>query len=1697
MSVYPGVYATTLVELLCYRAAQQPHHQGFAFLSDGERAEVTMSYGELDRQARMIGALLQDAGLSGKRVLLLYPPGLDYIAAFFGCLYAGAVAVPAYPPHPSRLDRTMPRLRAIAQDSQASAVLTTEAIVLMSKVLLLRYPDFRALRWLATDKLKPRLAEAWREPAIAADTLAFLQYTSGSTSTPKGVMLTHQNLLHNLSLIHSCFGHTTESRGLIWLPPYHDMGLIGGILQPLYGGFPVTLMSPVDFLQRPLRWLQAISHSRATTSGGPNFAYDLCVRKISAEQRASLDLSSWQVAFNGAEPIRAETMARFAETFAPCGFRPEAFLPCYGLAEATLIVTGNERQAAPTVRFFQSAMLAHNHALPQDTDTPATHTLIGCGATLANQTLLIVDPDTQRPCAADQVGEIWLAGPSVAQGYWNRPEETARSFQAVPQGGSHPGPFLRTGDLGFLHGGELFITGRLKDLIIIRGRNYYPQDIELTVERSHTALRPGCSAAFAVEVDATEQLVVVCEVDRQQRKPDIDQIAAAVRKAVAEEHQLHIHALLLLKTGSIPKTSSGKIQRHACRQGYLNNTLDVLGRDMAAAEPLPDASTLNRALLEAAPVEARQLLLEDYLREQLARLLRRDPARLDLRQPLIALGLDSLMAVELTHAIESDLHTSVPMERFLDDLSIAQLAPQLLAQIATEAEAQPLTLPLHDAHAPSLVSSDQQRLWLLDQLQPGNPAYNLPAVYRLSGNLDVAALQQSVQTVVARHASLRTSFTTVAGRPLQVVAPTLAIELPLIDLGEHAPSERATAAQTLIAAEVQRPFRLSSGPLLRATLLRYTDTEHVLILVAHHIICDLWSLTLLMRELIECYRATTSGTAAALPALPLQYADLVAWQEQQPQTHAAESLAYWQQQLTNAPRLVLPGDNPRSTVPRFKGGYLSFALDPQQLATLSQLGREQGATTYMALLAAFNMLLARYTGQDDIVIGSPIAGRNHAASEHVIGFFAYPQALRVDLADNPTFRELLARVRRVVLDAFAHQHVPFAKVVEQTRQARGGGQAPLFSVMFGFLDKAIGTLDLPDLRICPEAIGREATDLELFLTIFRSDERVYAVLEYNSERFSSSTIAQLAEAFTEMIAYAGQHPDAQVNAFAFPAALAPQRHPEPAPKAELPIAISATFTAEPVAEAINFWMRQIRQPARVEFAPYNQLFQQLLDPTSLLARTQQGINVLLLRFEDWQRFAEPNGSHSATLDERLAAIERNVADLIQAVQSAAARTATPQLLLVGPAAPTTLADAHIANFFSQMEQRLARALADVPNVQVISSATLTASYPIDAFYDAHSDRLGHIPYTPRFFTALGTQIARRIHALISPPRKVIVLDCDHTLWKGICAEDGPSGVEIDASHHALQEFMLAQHHAGMLLCLCSKNDEEDVRAVFTLHPEMPLHLEHIVAWRINWQSKAANIAELARKLGLGLDSFIFVDDNAVECAEVQACLPEVLTLHLPSDPAEIPSFLAHVWAFDPRPTTAEDRQRTALYRQNVVREQLRQETLSLEDFLRQLELQVEISPLLPEHYARAAQLTQRTNQFNATTRRRSAREIHQLVESAGVISLSVTARDRFGDYGMVGLIIANTETNVLSVDTFLLSCRAFGRGIEQQMIAQLATIAATQGLARIEIPYIPSAKNGMVREFLAASGSECQRQANGHEWYTFPPTSLSTHLSSG
>lgn len=666
-----------LIGVLREHARQRHDQVAFVFPRHGCSDDV-LTYGQLDLRARALASQLREMGLIGQRVLLAYPQGLEFVIGFHGCMYAGCVAVPTHLPG----RRTLDRFDAIAADSAARLVLSTTAAVAQHRAMVaqgcVERIDLFPTPWLATDALPSGLAERWEMPELKPESLAMLQYTSGSTSEPKGVMLSHANLMSNVHAIHESFGMgqaREQDTGVSWLPTYHDMGLVGGVLVPMLAGATSTLMPPAAFLQHPIAWLDAISKRRATISGGPNFAYDLCIRKITDEQRATLDLSCWRVAFVGAEPIQPETLERFTAAFAPCGFNPNAFYPCYGMSEATLMVSGAVPGAGATVVPFDETALTEGKIESVVRPKSKARRLVSSGVPIGNLRVVIVNPDSNVEAAPDRVGEIWVAGPSVGQGYWQNPDQTRRSFGAH-MNSTQAGTFLRTRDLGFLDAGELFVVGRRDDLIIVRGLNHHPQDIEATARLCHPSLEAGAGAAFAVSDRAAQSIVLVQEV-ASNGDVDFATMMERCRERVLAARGVALQSIVLVRGGTIPRTSSGKIRRRACRDEFLAGSLRVMAEHRTTPASMTpaiarksDANSSNEQRVRGVPHSSVfSTVCQHALALGGAALCNVTP-----ETPLTALGLDSLQRVELAAALEKTFSCRFPDTDFSPARTLGELS---------------------------------------------------------------------------------------------------------------------------------------------------------------------------------------------------------------------------------------------------------------------------------------------------------------------------------------------------------------------------------------------------------------------------------------------------------------------------------------------------------------------------------------------------------------------------------------------------------------------------------------------------------------------------------------------------------------------------------------------------------------------------------------------------------------------------------------------------------------------------------------------------------------------------------------------------------------------------------------------------------------------------------------------------------------
>lgn len=1114
---------SNLVHLLQHRASILPDQPAYIFLNGDALRPFSISYAELDAQARVIAGFLQEHRAQGERALLLYPPGLEFVAAFFGCLYAGVIAVPAYPP---RLNRNALRILAIAQDCQASLALTTRSIWSRRHALVAHTPELGRLLWHGTDDLPSDAGSSWNNNDCLEESLAYLQYTSGSTATPKGVMVTHANVLENSRYLAEAFDHSDRDVSLSWLPHFHDLGLVHGIVQPLYSCFPGYLMAPMSFLQRPFNWLHAISKLRVTHSDGPNFAYELCISKITDEERKQLDLACWRMALTGAEPVFPETIEKFSAVFAASGFRKTAFYPAYGLAEATLVVSGGKQQPEPAYCSVLTEPLEHQRIVFAEKGAPGSRMLAASGSFAPPMEVAIVEPDSGKRCPPDAIGEIWVSGPSVALGYWQRREESSQVFTARLSD-DHAHGFLRTGDLGFIHRGDLFIAGRLKELIIIRGRNFYPQDIERTARESCPDVRLGTGAAFFVSAGTEESLVLVQEVSRRQGVEQ-EKLFAQIRQAIAEEYEIQVHHIVLVNAGSIPKTSSGKIQRGLCRKQFLEKSLEIIGQ----------------WLLEAAPKECSEEIrdaesIQRWIQSRVALRIGAPCDRVDIHRPLSQFALDSLGAVELTHEIQRALHIIWSPATFLEDATIAELAARAAEESETKQNLDTYSKETRDEYP---LSYGQQGLWFLQQLAPASTAYNVVQAIRIRSELDVPALRQSFQELVERHAALRTTITNSNGKPVQRVHKNACVAFQF----KNAEGWDEAQLRERLASEAALPFDLERGPLFRVHLFRRSDVDHVLVVLAHHLIIDLWSLAQMVTELGLLYQARINGTMADLPLVQSDYSDFVSWQARMLAGEKAQELwSYWSRQLSGElPVLELPVDYRRPAVQTYRGASSPFKLSDDLSARLRSLSLKSNTTLYVTLMAAFAVLLHRYTGEEEITIGTPTSGRTRAEFASTVGYFVNPVVIRSTVAPQSTFEEFLKVARKTTLQALEYQDYPFSLLIEKLQPVRDPARSPLFQVMCAMqkahllhkqglslfaLGESGGHMILGGLEAESFGLAQRIAQFDLSLIIAEADGAVSATFEYNTDLFHAATICRMAQQFVTLLESIAANPAQEVS----------------------------------------------------------------------------------------------------------------------------------------------------------------------------------------------------------------------------------------------------------------------------------------------------------------------------------------------------------------------------------------------------------------------------------------------------------------------------------------------------------------------------------------------------------------------------------------
>jgi FkbH-like protein len=1268
------------------------------------------------------------------------------------------------------------------------------------------------------------------------------------------------------------------------------------------------------------------------------------------------------------------------------------------------------------------------------------------GRPIANTQAYLLDEQLQ-PVPIGSPGELYLGGDGLARGYLNRPELTAEKFVPSPFSRDAAKRLYRTGDVGrFLPNGNIEFLGRLDHQVKIRGFRIELGEIEAVLESA-----AGVRQAVVMAREESGQKKLVAYVVGDSGGPvSVTGLRRAVR-AKLPDYMIPVAFMVLER---MPLTPNGKVDRTAL--------------------PAPDGENPNGEESFIAPRTPQEEMMAKIWRKVLG------IKQVGIHDNFFGLGGDSLSAMQVISRVRDKCQRELTLSELFNTPTVAGLAAGLAKNDPVKPPAQ---IRRAERFGSFPLSFAQQRLWFIQQMEPASTAYHISMAIRLIGPLEVKALQQALQAIIHRHEILRTTFASTDGNPTQIISPVGSMAWKMSDLRKIPPPERDAEMQRLVNEESDRAFDMARGPLVRFTLLRLDEQEHLLLLVMHHIISDGWSMGVLFGELGQLYDAFFTGTPVSLPALNIQYADFARWQRQTIQGDALEEdCRYWKEKLAGAPTvLALPADHRPELASGFRAGQQKVVLPESLMQFVLALGRREGSTPFMTMMTALAIALHQWSRQPEFVVGTVIAGRNRREIEPLIGCFMNFLPLRVKLSGNESGLELLTQVKATILEAQAHQDCPFEKIVEAVNPERKENENPLYNAAFLLQNYPRNLLGSDHLQATLVPLEARAALLDLRFVAEEIGAQMWLTCEYRQALFEGEMIKALLALVGRTLETLALDPQRKLSNFERSDALEAQAGAVRLSREKPEIAIAATFTAEPLEESLQFWIKKLDLPATATFAPYNNVFQQLLDPASLLASNQGGINVVLIRLEDWLGTDRDRNSASASGAE--GPVESNTRELMRILKSATSHSSAPYLLCVCPSSKALAANKELAALFRRMEAVMADELASARHVSLLTSAGLLALYPVADYDDPHGNELGHIPYTSVFFAALGTMIGRKFHLLNRAPYKVIVLDCDQTLWAGICGEDGAKGIAIDPPRLALQNFMRAQHNAGMLLCLCSKNNEEDVAAVFSSHPEMPLGRDHFAASRINWRPKSENLKSLAEELRLGLDSFIFVDDNPVECAEVQANCPQVLNLLLPT-PKLIPQFLDHCWAFDHGNATAEDQRRTAVYQENQQREKFQVESAGMADFIARLDLKIRMGELTADQLPRAAQLTQRTNQFNCATQRRTENELQLFLDSGGK-ALSVFVSDRFGDSGLAGLMIYKETTEALAVDTFLLSCRVLGKGVEHQMFAQLGRLAVARGIGIVDVLFRPSTKNQPALDFLEQAGDAVRQERDGGTVFRF------------
>ncbi|MBC7888347.1 MAG: amino acid adenylation domain-containing protein [Ferruginibacter sp.] len=1236
-------------------------------------------------------------------------------------------------------------------------------------------------------------------------------------------------------------------------------------------------------------------------------------------------------------------------------------------------------------------------------------------------------------------GEICIAGTGVARGYMNRVELTAEKFIGNPFTDEPGARLYKTGDLGYwLPDGNLQYLGRIDEQVKIRGYRIELGEIEQVLQ----------------EMDAVKQAVVVAREDNNGARRlvgfvvpegsiDRDAMQIYLQKKLPE----YMVPALWVQLENIPLTSNGKINRNA-----LPNP--VAGDILSNAYEAP----ANEIEFQMAAIWKEILKLD----------------RVGVNDNFFELGGHSLNAIQFAARLHKLLNIKIDIGAIFYHPTVRQLSKAMALEEKNQF-VEINRLPEQDYYS---LSHAQQRFWVLSHFKDGSEAYNVTSAFTIEGDLNMVVFRQAFDKVIERHEILRTIFVEIDGAPRQKILSLKASGFIIeeVDL-QNKPGPEAFLKNWL-EADARQAFDLSEGPLLRATIFREASHKFILVFTIHHIISDGWSKAIFIKEVLHYYKAFNTGVENNLSPLAIQYKDYAAWHSAAFEMQGQYWKSLYEKEI---PVLNFPVDFERPAVLTFFGAMLKLRLTVSLTQDLRRKAIEHNMSLNNLLFAGYGLLVGRYSNQEEVVVGSLSSGRSHVDLENLIGVFINFLPVKLSPRKELSLSTYLDNSHQSLVNAYNNQDYPFDLMVDDCIRQRDISRNPFFDTMVNFHleNELAGKVDFGDGLLTGTGISiRPFRDLQedLFQSVldFKLDiepvgDTLDLYLSYNSRLLLKETMYSFLDQYVELLIMIVNEPNKTLGDYGDrvkenPASGINEITRSSAPTPALPLNICASFVIEPVQEYVEYWSNEFELNIDVSLAPYNQVFQQLINPQSLL-NTGKGINVLFIRIDDWLR----DQAGIAPL-EQAGFLNRNFLELVEAIKNIADSSFVPFMVGIVPlyASPSLSNEVIVLN--DQLNNELEAFIKTMPRFHLLNLGKIARLYDVTEVYDAKSDELGHMPFTPEMYAALGTFLARKVNAFKGPGYKVIALDCDNTLWKGVCGELGALEVGIDENFKQLQEFVLQKYQEGFLLVICSKNNEADVWEVFDRHPGMKLKREHIAAHRINWEPKPGNLLSIAGDLNLGLNSFIFLDDSEFETEQMSIQCPEVLSINLPVEASEFKTFLDHIWAFDHFHVTDEDAKRNKMYQVEKQRKEEQVKYGSLAGFLESLDISVNINSITANEIERAVQLSLRTNQFNLNGIRKTPEEIAWFTRQENAIGWIIEVKDRFGDYGIVGVVLATVLNNILVIETFLLSCRVLGRNVEDHILGELDKYCDTHGIKTMTAQFQATIKNIPFRDFLHRTG---------------------------